>query len=97
MGNKGCFLAVKIRIHNCCPFVIPVEPENLRYDWAVNPCLDLLFKERLPKKRQMPSLRVIEKLLELEIADRALLLVGEVNEALSDVSCRRGRHRTSKP
>jgi hypothetical protein len=80
---------------NWTPPTNPITAEDSGHHRPMDPCFYFFFKERLPKEREIPRLGVIQELLKLQVADGTALIMGQVNEALSDTISSTGRHITS--
>src|ERR1017187_2381148 len=80
---------------NCVPTVAPEFSENRRNYWAMHPSLNVIAKERFSGKRKMPRLRVIQKLLQLEIRDVYSTLPREVDNRVGNLFCRVVSHLSS--
>lgn len=66
------------------PFVFPINRGN---DRTMNPRLNGIVEQRRVIEREMPRLRVVEQLLELEIRYGVAVLVRESDDVLSDLVC----------
>src|SRR6266849_5458370 len=86
---------VNFGVWNWTPFAVAIVPENYRNYWAMHPRFDLFVEERLLVQSKTPRLRIVQKLLQFQIADRIMFRVGEANDALGhEISSGRG-HITS--